>query len=188
MTNDKHEQVLNNAFKYIGTHYDYPSYNAHIERWLNYCNLALKDDNGHYNEYCMAFVFGMLHEAGFDTPFCDFRGGMVLKTWEKTPSSMKVAEPYRGCIFFMNHGGGKGHTGFVANVSDCKQYIITIEGNTSNLSNISRSNVHEIDFDRIFDQDRTGGWVMSKVRLFERKKMLLSGIDLVGFADPYLIK
>src|SRR5690606_29533417 len=81
--------------------------------------------------WCMAFAYYCYKEAskklGVNNPLYKTAG--VLMQWHKSiPFRSSVPQP--GCLFIMDHGGGKGHTGFVEKVLPGGK-IQTIEGNTN---------------------------------------------------------
>lgn len=93
--------------------------------------------------WCCAFVYWCFREAsaglGIANPFP--KTGGVLNAWErsrKTRSAadiVTVAEARKdpslvrpGAVFFLDHGGGTGHTGIV--VANINGSLVTIEGNT----------------------------------------------------------
>lgn len=81
--------------------------------------------------WCMAFVYWCFNEAAkemkVDNPLVKTAG--VLNQWNKVGRQYKKKEPVRGCIFIMDYGKGRGHTGIVESVDG--DYIKTIEGNTN---------------------------------------------------------
>lgn len=93
--------------------------------------------------WCCAFVFWCFKEAaaklGIPNPFP--KTGGVLNAWDRSqklrPASdiVTVAEAKKdpslvrpGAVFFLDHGGGNGHTGIV--VANINGSLVTIEGNT----------------------------------------------------------
>ncbi|MEI6160492.1 MAG: peptidoglycan-binding domain-containing protein [Roseococcus sp.] len=88
--------------------------------------------------WCAAFVFWCASRAG---PNALPRTGGVEKMWRDGLSvglpalrpAEAQAEPSRiapGMIFFITHGGGTGHTGFVEGIAPGGR-LITVEGNTN---------------------------------------------------------
>lgn len=81
--------------------------------------------------WCMAFVYWCTNEAakqlGIENPL--LQTGHVLTQFNKRKSLQVVGHPERGDIFIMDFGGGKGHTGFVSEVTGAT--IQTIEGNSN---------------------------------------------------------
>jgi surface antigen len=52
-----------------------------------------------------------------------------MSQWNASKKLRVVGTPERGDIFIMDFGGGKGHTGFVAEIKGDR--IMTIEGNSN---------------------------------------------------------
>lgn len=81
--------------------------------------------------WCMAFVYWCAEEAskqlGVENPL--FKTGHVLTQLNKSKPLQVVGNPIRGDIFIMDFGGGKGHTGFVSEITG--NVIQTIEGNSN---------------------------------------------------------
>ena len=95
--------------------------------------------------WCMAFVYWCCQQAGVKGLI---KTGGVLRQWNEVDKLAKKKIPQVGDIFIMDHGGGKGHTGFVKSVNLQNKVFTTIEGN----SDASGS--------------RTGGSVCSNQRKF----------------------
>ncbi len=89
--------------------------------------------------WCASFVYWCFNEAAkslnIKNPLA--RTGSCMNHWIKTkgkkvPGSLTTQNPdliHPGFIFIMDHGKGKGHTGFVRSVGN--GYMNTIEGNTN---------------------------------------------------------
>lgn len=81
--------------------------------------------------WCMAFAYFCYKEAstqlGIPNPLYKTAG--VLMQWNKSPH-LQSKTPVPGCLFIMDYGGGKGHTGFVEKILPGGK-IQTIEGNTN---------------------------------------------------------
>ncbi len=174
MVTDKHIKLIETARKYIGTHHDIDG-NKLITKWLASVNrdLYIRDPfNTEYTAYCAAFVSQMLTEAGFNNKV--YKSAGSLEIWNKTPKELRVQKAYKGCLFVWDFGGGKGHIGFCDKELP-NDIMLTIEGNTKNISIKNEPNVSE----------RDGGWV------YQRKRTNLitkSGkISILGFIDPYKI-
>lgn len=80
--------------------------------------------------WCMAFVYWCVNEAareqGVKNPLKKTGGVLAQLTAMQSKAN---TTPKPGCIFIMDYGSGKGHTGFVESVDG--QYVNTIEGNTN---------------------------------------------------------
>lgn len=108
------------------------------------------------SSWCMAFVHWCLLAASKPGPCPAPSSGGVLDVYNRTRASaphriiMKaeaLANPgllQPGCVFIMDHGGGKGHTGFVKSVKGAA--LTTIEGNTN--TNASREGVGVFELTR----------------------------------------
>ncbi len=96
-----------------------------VEAWLKRMGVAPG------NAWCAAFAWCCVDDACKDLgrPNPLPRRAGVLNMWRETPSILRTFKIAPGAIFIMDHGKGKGHTGFVTDVGtdSCK----TIEGNTS---------------------------------------------------------
>jgi len=77
--------------------------------------------------WCMAFVYWCNQQAGVAGLI---KTGGVLRQWHEINPSVKKNTPAVGDIFIMNHGGGKGHTGFVKTVNLENKVFTTVEGNS----------------------------------------------------------
>jgi len=89
--------------------------------------------------WCASFVFWCFSEASKSLNIKNplIRTGSCIDHWNRT-TGKKISRQnainnfsliHPGCIFIIDHGGGKGHTGIVKSVSP--GYIQTIEGNTN---------------------------------------------------------
>ena len=98
-----------------------------------------KDVQGYLNSvginvpapWCMAFVYWVVEKASKELgqPNPLQKTGHVLTQWNASKKLRVVGTPERGDIFIMDFGGGKGHTGFVAEIKGDR--IMTIEGNSN---------------------------------------------------------
>ena len=98
-----------------------------------------KDVQGYLNSvginvpapWCMAFVYWVVDKASKELgqPNPLHKTGHVLTQWNAMKKLRVVGTPERGDIFIMDFGGGKGHTGFVAEIKGDR--IMTIEGNSN---------------------------------------------------------
>jgi len=81
--------------------------------------------------WCMAFAYYCYKEASKQLLVTNplFQTGGVIKQWNESPE-FRSQKPEPGCLFIMDYGSGKGHTGFVEKVLPNGK-IQTIEGNTN---------------------------------------------------------
>ena len=81
--------------------------------------------------WCMAFVYWVVEKASNELgePNPLLKTGHVMSQWNASKKLRVTGTPERGDIFIMDFGGGKGHTGFVAEVKGDR--IMTIEGNSN---------------------------------------------------------
>lgn len=83
--------------------------------------------------WCMAFVYWCTAAAALkiNAPNPLIKTGGVLKQFAALKAAGKiVSSPQPGDIFFQDHGGGLGHTGWVVSVDITNKTIGTIEGNS----------------------------------------------------------
>ena len=96
-----------------------------VEKYLKSVGL------GKGNAWCMAFVYWCTQQAsaktGIANPLKKTAG--VMAQWNERPALRKSA-PQAGDVFILDHGAGKGHTGFVEKVL-ANGTFQTIEGNTN---------------------------------------------------------
>lgn len=80
--------------------------------------------------WCMAFVYWSCVQAAkkLNTIVPILRTAGVLRLWNESVMQ-RIKEPTVGCIFILDYGNGKGHTGLVERFD--KTYIYTVEGNTN---------------------------------------------------------
>lgn len=90
--------------------------------------------------WCMAFVYWCFDEASKKAavPNPCVKTAGVIDHWVKTGVTRRITSPAAfdnpklvqpGFVFVIDHGGGKGHTGFVESIENGT--IVTIEGNTN---------------------------------------------------------
>lgn len=81
--------------------------------------------------WCASFAVWVVRQAclelGIPNPLPRTSG--VHKLWMRSPPHTCVQRPSPGAIFCIDHGGGKGHCGFVEEVGGT--HLVTIEGNTN---------------------------------------------------------
>lgn len=118
---------------------------------------------GHF--WCMAFVYWCFLEAGGgSTPFPKTAG--CIDAWNKVrakdPSRLltrtqALADPARvkpGMVFILDHGGGKGHTGFVR--QSLTGALKTVEGNTNPAGSANGLGVFELNRRKVIDPSLKG--------------------------------
>jgi hypothetical protein len=124
-----------------------------VERYLAFCNAHAGDP------WCASFVSWCIDQAATQLGVCyQFRkSAAALALLHRNPNLI-IQQPEAGCVFVIDHGDGKGHTGFVGAVNG-DGTISTIEGNT---------NVHgtrdSVQGDGVWARTRrideiTGGWL-----------------------------
>lgn len=80
--------------------------------------------------WCMAFVCWCIDRAAADLelPFPLIKTAGVFRMWEAFPA-LRSKVPTRGSLMMQDHGGGRGHCGFVLDVGP--RTLVTVEGNTN---------------------------------------------------------
>ena len=115
------------ARSFIGTKETAPNSGPEIDVWQEYCH----SEPG--KPWCPCFVCWAHRCAavllGVPNP-CP-RTASVHRMWELTPEACKVAVPYPGCVYFLEHTPHTGHTGIVDIVSPGGTVMIEISGNTN---------------------------------------------------------
>jgi hypothetical protein len=100
-----------------------------VKRYLSVVGLSTG------NPWCMSFVYWCVNLAAQKLAIVNplIKTGGVLDQWNRTTlrkiPGRSVAGVKPGDIFIMDHGGGKGHTGFVESIKG--SIVNTIEGNTN---------------------------------------------------------
>ncbi len=119
--------------------------------------VGLDPTKGSY-PWCAAFVWFCYQQAARSLRVSNPapKTASVMKMWAKTPFWFRRPDPSPGSVFIIDHGSGRGHTGFVEFVTPTS--LVTVEGNTN---------------------DRTGSREGDGVyRLTSRKRP-----DIVGYID-----
>lgn len=82
--------------------------------------------------WCASFLFWVFRRAAniLVTPNPFPRTGSALRIWALADQHFRVASPTRGCVYVVDHGGGQGHTGIIAQV-DNDGIVTEISGNTN---------------------------------------------------------
>lgn len=132
------EAALRQATGQVGVSEDPPGSNGGeaVEGFLSSVGLGA----GH--AWCAAFVYWCADRASAETGFPNPlpRTGGVLEMWRRArrlglpcvPAAEARARPAlvtSGMVFVMDHGAGRGHTGFVEGLADGR--LRTVEGNSS---------------------------------------------------------
>jgi hypothetical protein len=129
-------EVLKIAKKEIGVLEDPPGSNKglRVEDYIRSVSRVPGD------AWCAAFVYWCFDQACIQLTRQNplVKTGICMEHWKKTAGEKIVSkdaidnpllvEP--GCVFIINHGNGRGHTGLVVSIEN--GYINTIEGNTNN--------------------------------------------------------
>ena len=87
-----------------------------------------------HNYWCAMFVSWAFAHAGHPLPAVTSPHGFakVQYGWEYAARTGRLVwTPKSGDIFFIDHGGGRGHTGIVVSVDRAAGTMVTIEGNTN---------------------------------------------------------
>lgn len=115
------------ARTFIGTKEDATNSGPEIDAWLEYAHAKPGQP------WCPAFVTFMHRCAAvlLDVPNPCPRTDGVHRMWELTPGACKVAIPYPGCTYFLEHTPTTGHTGIVDIVSPAGIVLSEISGNTN---------------------------------------------------------
>ena len=132
------DRCINIALSYLGVRENPPKSNRgpDVDRFIRVGG-GLTPEGSHY-AWCASFVSDVVVEAFTrkDGGFIDglgppqFKGSpAALGLLHKNPG-LRIKKPEAGCIFVMDHGAGKGHTGFVVAVMPDGVHLHTIEGNT----------------------------------------------------------
>ena len=108
------------------------------------------------NPWCAAFVYWCVDRAAerLGQANCLPRTGGVLEMWRGAkrtglpcvPSGQAVAQPSlvtAGMVFVIDHGGGKGHVGFVEGVANGR--LVTVEGNSNDGGSREGTGVFRLD-------------------------------------------
>lgn len=121
------EKALEIAATYVGIRETKRNRGPEVDAFL--FDVGLDATKGSY-AWCAAFVYACFKRASgalqIQNPAPRTAG--VLKMWNKTPFWFRGG-PAAGAVFIIDHGGGKGHTGFVESVGQL--HIVSIEGNTN---------------------------------------------------------
>lgn len=84
------------------------------------------------NAWCAAFMYWTFRRAAnvltVPNPFP--KTGSALHVWSLADQGFRVAAPARGCVYVVDHGGGLGHVGVIAQV-DNDGLVTEISGNTN---------------------------------------------------------
>ena len=143
--------ALRHAGRKVGVLEDPPGSNGgrEVEAFLDSVGLGA----GH--AWCAAFVYWCVDRAAAELgrPNLMPRTGGVLDMWRKAkkaglpcvPAAEARARPSlvtSGMVFVMDHGGGRGHTGFVRSFSDGR--LATVEGNSNNGGSREGTGVFEL--------------------------------------------
>ncbi len=98
-----------------------------IDQWLAYAHAKPGDP------WCPAYVCAMHRIAAVN---CDVanpcpRTDGVHAMWASTPLQCRVAIPYPGCVYFLEHTPHSGHCGIVEVVSPAGVVVSETSGNTN---------------------------------------------------------
>lgn len=96
------------------------------------------DPEGNHYAWCASFVSDVIVECftRADGVALDaagpprFKGSPAALSLLSKNKALRLAKPEADCVFVIDHGEGKGHTGFVLNVMPDGVHLHTIEGNT----------------------------------------------------------
>lgn len=132
------ERCIQIAHEYLGVRENPPKSNRgpDVDHFIRVGG-GLTPEGNHY-AWCASFVSDVVVEAFTkrDGVTLDVQGpprfvgsAAALSLLHKNPS-LKLRAPTSSCVFVMDHGGGKGHTGFVVDVLPDGIHLRTIEGNT----------------------------------------------------------
>ena len=115
------------ARSFLGTKETARNSGPEIDAWLEYVHAKPGDP------WCPAFVSFMHRCAAvlLDVPNTCPRTDSVHRMWELTPPQCRVAIPYPGCTYFIEHSPTSGHTGIVDIVSPGGTVMSEISGNTN---------------------------------------------------------
>jgi hypothetical protein len=97
-----------------------------VQKYQAFCGLHPGDP------WCACFVSWCIDQAAQQLGLPSYRfkkSGAALGLLHRNPDLLLTA-PEPGCVFVIDHGGGKGHTGFAVAVN-IDGTIATLEGNTN---------------------------------------------------------
>jgi hypothetical protein len=131
------ERCIAIARTYLGVRENPPKSNRgpDVDRFIRVGG-GLTPEGNHY-AWCASFVSDVVVEAFTrkDGGFVDslgppqFKGSPAALSLLSKNRALRLRAPTPNCIFVMDHGGGKGHTGFVVELMQNGR-LHTIEGNT----------------------------------------------------------
>lgn len=121
------EKALELAISQIGVRETKRNRGPEVDAYL--LSAGLDPTKGSY-PWCASFCYWAFQKAarelGVPNPVPRTAG--VMKMWAKSPFWARSG-PVAGAIFIIDHGGGKGHAGFVEYAAPL--HIVSIEGNTN---------------------------------------------------------
>jgi hypothetical protein len=127
------DKILDLATAEVGVREVTPNRGPRVDEYHRYAGR----DPDTADSWCAQFVGWVIGHAedeivdagGAPQPTLRFSSS-VLRMWEKNPAH-RVTDPRPGDVFFIDHGKGKGHCGFVVGPGFGDGVLLTIEGNTS---------------------------------------------------------
>ncbi len=131
------ERCIEIARDYLGVRENPPKSNRgpDVDRFIRVGG-GLTPEGNHY-AWCASFVSDVVTECytradGVELDFTgppQFKGSPAALGLLHSNPGLRLKAPTANCVFVMDHGGGKGHTGFVVEVLP-GGHLHTIEGNT----------------------------------------------------------
>ncbi len=134
--------VLALAVGEIGVHETSRNRGPMVDAYLR--TVGLDPEKGDY-PWCAAFIFWLWNTAAatLNEPNPCPRTASAISLWGKSKPEHKihtfgpeayVTDPERikpGCVFVVDHGRGKGHTGLILGVDHAARELDTVEGNSA---------------------------------------------------------
>ena len=134
-------QAIVVASQEVGVRETAPNRGPMVDRFL--ISVGLDPTSGNY-PWCAAFVFWVFEMASHQLRMANpcVKTASAIMHWQRAPQAGRIrvasdgtiVDPERvrpGCVFFQDHGAGKGHCGIVEGVDFAAGVIMTIDGNTN---------------------------------------------------------
>ncbi len=141
------EAALEVAIHYDGVRESRPNRGEYVDLFIRSVGIDPEEfeaTHGKGPAWCAAFVYHCHARASalqqLANPCPKTAGALRMFTHAKA-NGYRVHEPQAGDVFFIDHGMGKGHTGFVVDADG--PTIHTIEGNTNGAGSREGDGVHK---------------------------------------------
>ncbi len=140
------ETALDVAIQYDDVRETRPNRGPHVDLFVRSVGLDPEEfeaTHGKGPAWCAAFVYHCFIRAAalqqVSNPAPRTAGAVRLYQYG-LKNGYRVLDPQAGDVFVVDHGKGKGHTGFVVSVDD--EHVRTIEGNTNGAGSREGDGVH----------------------------------------------